>query len=322
MFRTATATLLLLSLIALPAQAQQVAEIQAAKDNTLYEDAGGNTSNGSGQQLFAGKTNTGEIRRALVAFDLTGAISDGAVVDSVQRQLTMNKSQGTQQNMHIHRVTSDWGEGSADSAGQEGGGTSAVDGDATWLHAVRPNVVWSNPGGDFVTKQSAIIPIINTGAAIWYSTTDLVEDVNHWLSNPSNNFGWLVMGDETANRSALRFASRQHADATARPLLRVFYTATATFVESSEQPTGLELESSWPNPFTSSVSLRVSSDRPESVLIEVFDLQGRRVSAARHTLLTGDQVLTLDGDSWSSGAYLVKMTSSQSVLTRTILKAR
>ncbi len=322
MLRIATASLLFLALLVVPVQAQQVVEITASKDNTLYQDPDGNFSNGAGQNLFAGKTSRDELRRALVAFDLVGMIPDGAVVDSVQVQLTMNKSQGSQHHVHLHRVTKDWGEGTSDSGGQEGGGTLAVDGDATWLHAVRPGTTWTNAGGDFVGQESASIPIQSQGSVIWYSTPELVADVNHWLAAPGESFGWLVMGDEVASRSSQRFASRENSDASSRPVLRVFYTVTATFVEDVDQPVQTTLESAWPNPFSSSLSVQIESSSAETILIDVFDIQGRRVLGTQQTLLPGTNLVTLDGAGWATGPYLIKMTGMHAVQTRTVFKTR
>ena len=40
--------------------------IEASQDNTLYESAQGSLSNGAGESLFVGRTNSGEIGRAHV----------------------------------------------------------------------------------------------------------------------------------------------------------------------------------------------------------------------------------------------------------------
>ena len=50
-------------------------QIEASKDNTLYESAAGDLSNGAGSGFVAGLTNMGLIRRGLVAFDVA---ADGA----------------------------------------------------------------------------------------------------------------------------------------------------------------------------------------------------------------------------------------------------
>ena len=55
-------------------------QLAPSKDNTLYEDASGNISNGAGDYLFAGTTATaasGAIRRGVIAFDIAGSIPAG-----------------------------------------------------------------------------------------------------------------------------------------------------------------------------------------------------------------------------------------------------
>ena len=54
----------------------------------------------------------------------------------------------------------------------------------------------------------------------------MVADVQSWLDNPANNFGWLVKGDESTSTTAKRFDSRQ---STVPPVLTIEYTqATPT----------------------------------------------------------------------------------------------
>ncbi|MDA0379132.1 MAG: DNRLRE domain-containing protein [Bacteroidetes bacterium] len=216
-----TSLLLVIALLTIPATAQSTVDIQASKDNTLYQDSAGELSNGAGESLFAGLTIRSEVRRALVAFDLS-AIPAGVRVDSVQVSLTMTKSLGSLQSFLLHRVTQAWGEGASNAGGQEGSGTAAAAGDATWTQAIRPSTTWTAPGGDFVRTASASRTIQATGEAVWFSTPALVADVSGWLADPSRNFGWIVLGNENVSGSAMRFASRQHASTSQRPLLRVF----------------------------------------------------------------------------------------------------
>ena len=63
------------------------------RDNTLYEDAEGNVSSGSGQHMFVGRINRGSLRRGLVAFDLTG-LPSGAQVTAASLQCNVSKTQG------------------------------------------------------------------------------------------------------------------------------------------------------------------------------------------------------------------------------------
>ena len=55
----------------------------------------------------------------------------------------------------------------------------------------------------------------------------MVSNVQDWLDNPSQNFGWAVLTDEV-NVSAKRFDSRENPDAANQPRLVVTYTASAS----------------------------------------------------------------------------------------------
>src|SRR5437763_7062846 len=105
-----------------------------SKDNTLFENGSGSLSDGAGVHLFAGKTNTGSRRRALMAFDLS-QIPAGAKITAVTLTLHISQTVTGTDTMTLHAVTADWGQG-ASNAGvfRDGNGTSAKTNDATWLH--------------------------------------------------------------------------------------------------------------------------------------------------------------------------------------------
>ena len=44
-------------------------------------------------------------------------------------------------------------------------------------------------------------------------------DVQHWLDHPSENFGWLLRGDDATAQTAKRFLSSGSASADFRPQL-------------------------------------------------------------------------------------------------------
>lgn len=50
----------------------------------------------------------------------------------------------------------------------------------------------------------------------------MATDVQSWASNPSTNFGWAILGNET-DVSAHRFISREGTDTALRPKLQVTY---------------------------------------------------------------------------------------------------
>src|SRR3972149_2221972 len=65
---------------AVPVAWAEVATLEAAKDNTLYEDGAGSLSNGAGQYFFAGLTVRDEKRRGLIAFDVAGGVPAGSAL--------------------------------------------------------------------------------------------------------------------------------------------------------------------------------------------------------------------------------------------------
>jgi hypothetical protein len=67
-----------------------------------------------------------------------------------------------------------------------------------------------------------------TGSYNWGSTSGMVADVQFWLDNPSQNFGWILIGDETQIETAKRFATRENTDNSGldKPRLVVNYTST------------------------------------------------------------------------------------------------
>ncbi len=129
--------------------------------------------------------------------------------------------------MALHRVISDWGEGASVGGGPGGGqGSAAQSGDPTWLHSNFNSQFWATPGGDFSGTQSAVTSINNDDEVLymWGSTSQMVADVQFWLDNQSQDFGWIIVGEEGQGRSAKRFASREHATAGSRPRLTINYT--------------------------------------------------------------------------------------------------
>jgi hypothetical protein len=197
--------------------------IEASRDNTLYETTEGSLSNGSGDYLFVGSTSTNHARRAVIAFDNLSSIPAGSIVDSVRLHLQLSREASPSTTLSVWRLVSDWGEGASDAAGEEGGGASAMEGDATWIHAFFDSQTWLSPGGDFMEIASAQLQVDAIGNYTVESTEALVNDVQDWLDDPEVNFGWILTANESST-SAKRFNSREKLDAAMGPVLEVTYT--------------------------------------------------------------------------------------------------
>ena len=192
-----------------------------SKDNTLFEDAHGAFSNGAGAYLFAGTTHSGPLRRTLLAFDLS-SISTDATITSVALTMQMTSNAHA---VSLHNLQGDWGEGASDAVGEEGVGARTESGDATWTDAIADQAAWASPGGDFNPEASASLSISDLGIYIWTSTPQLVADVQGWVQDPVTNFGWILIGNESANGTAKRFNSSENS--INRPVLTVKYIPAA-----------------------------------------------------------------------------------------------
>lgn len=204
----------------------QVANIGPTRDNTLYENGAGLISNGAGEYFFTGKTGTSAIRRGLVAFNIAGSIPAGSRVTSATLTLHLSRepANGGPESIELRRLLADWGEATSDALANEGGGAAATPGDATWIHTFSDTGFWSSPGGDFALTVSASQTVDAVGFYTW-SGPGLVADVQSWLDNPQGNFGWILIGNETAALTAKRFDSRENAETLFRPQLSVGYEA-------------------------------------------------------------------------------------------------
>jgi len=193
---------------------------EGTRDTSLFEE--GELSNGGGQHLFAGLTDQPNLRRALVAFDLSDIPSNSTIV-SVQFQITISKTQFQRRNsdMFIHRLLADWGEGKQDAAGEEGRGTEAAMDDATWTSNFHQTSTWETPGGDFVETESSMARTSGTGSTMTFEGDGIVADVQAWVDGEAENFGWIIVGDGQARRF---FSSESDSESGQKPRLVIRFT--------------------------------------------------------------------------------------------------
>jgi hypothetical protein len=195
-----------------------VVSVPAQMDNTIFgeEDS---TSNGAGQYIFAGDNAFGIARRALIKFDVAAALPAGSTVTSAVLSLRLSRTASLDHPVSLHRLTATWGEAGSNAGGQEGGGTPAQVGDATWDYRFYSSQGWTTLGGDFIAPASGSTVVGGpclpengqTVACIKYSwsTPGMAADVQGWLNQPASNFGWILRGSEASSGSAKRFDSRQ-----------------------------------------------------------------------------------------------------------------
>lgn len=189
-------------------------------DATLFEDAEGDVASGKGGALFAGATISAGVRRLLLRFDSAELPSQAPTAAELRIQATRVRNNGAKR-FTLHRVLESWSEGNSDAGeGAAGQGTAAQPGDATWIHREFDTLTWSMAGGVFVATPSGEATIGGPEEVVFESLNQGMEqDVAAWQANPAENFGWIIIGDETSSGDAVRFAGRDHSQAELHPQL-------------------------------------------------------------------------------------------------------
>lgn len=205
----------------------QTVILNAVKDNTIYSNLT-NNSNGAGDNFTAGAIQSSPVRRGLLMFDLS-TIPSGATITAVSLRMVMNRTVSGANNVSLHRLNEDWGEGASNAgAGGDGNGTTAELGDATWIctfsnGAGGCTTSWTTAGGVYQAAASATTSVAGPAAYTW-SSAQMITNVQGWLNTPATNFGWEIICAEGTPGSAKRFSSRTNPIVPDRPSLTVTYS--------------------------------------------------------------------------------------------------
>jgi len=300
--------------------AQTQVTIGAIKDNTLYESPTGNLSNGAGQHFFVGKTTFGFLRRALVAFNVGGSIPSGSQITNVTLTLNMSQTSSGADTVALYRMLADWGEGTSVALGNEGGGASATTNDATWIHRFFNTSFWTNAGADYAPTASNSLSVSALGSYTWGSTVAMVSDVQQWLDNPSTNFGWILVGQETTSHLAKRFDSKELVDSTLRPKLTITYTPVATVHDDNTSPASFALLQNYPNPFNPSTLIKFDVAVTGPTTLVVYNVLGQEsATLVNEELNAGGYGVTFDARGLASGVYYYRLQSGAFSETRRML---
>lgn len=226
--------MVLCALASAPLRADLVA-LSPMKDNSIYED-NGSASNGVGPGLYSGETSSNGARRALLAFCIASSVPPGSTITSVSLRLRCSTSPFTNpaaQSFGLHKLLADWGEAGSDAGDVGGLGAAAQTGDVTWTERFFGLFLpWATPGGVFAAtaSASASVGVCNPASPLtvtFATTPQLVADVQSWVTSPSNNFGWLLKGNEASLTTAREFGSRENTTSGERPRLTVNFTPGA-----------------------------------------------------------------------------------------------
>lgn len=213
-------------------QAQvSTATLAPSHDNSIYSDFP-NNSNALGD-LFSGNNANGAPRRALMSFDVTSGLPGGAQVTSASMMLNLktaaNNPGHPNATTSLYRLNTSWGEGTSLAGSGGGAGTAATTGDATWnarFYDASNPTNWSTAGGVFNATASATTTVGTTLGSYSWSSQQMAADVQSWFGAPANNFGWILVGDESTSSTARVFNSRE-GSASVQPKLVISYNPVA-----------------------------------------------------------------------------------------------
>jgi hypothetical protein len=314
------------------ALAAETVELEPAADATLYEE-GADVANGSGDYFFVGRTedrNGAVERRALVMFDLSGSVPDGATITAASLELTMSRTISGSQTVTLRRVLESWSEGPSDAPGEEGAGTGSGNGDVTWIHRSLPNSLWSTEGGTFTQDVSSSQQVAGNGAYVFPSTAQMIADVQGWLDDPQTNFGWAIVIPGPVTGSAKRFNSRENPGANSRPVLSVTYEAdeepelTERYVFPASNAGGsgdsffittADIANDGPTTASFRIELLLrNTDNSDALQSALFTLEPGHVRRFDNVLA---EAFGSDGDNVAGGAAVVSDSDRLVVMTRT-----
>ena len=165
----------------------------AVADTYVKEDKGGDDNFGTDVELKV-KADSGKVKRALIAFDVS-SIPAGSTVTSASLTLCLSANPGAEsqgRTEELRLVTSSW---------------------------VETAVVWN----DQPTVSASVTDTITVPATAQSGTFTVTADVQSWVDGTANN-GWRL-GDETEGTSTgdVKFRSRENATTDGRPKVKVIY---------------------------------------------------------------------------------------------------
>jgi hypothetical protein len=220
--RVGFATILGLALHATAATGPRTISLTPVADTSIYS-AFPTFNFGGGPTFTAGGRPKGGSSRGLLLFDVADSIPAGATIETVSLRVTVvgtPPSGSVNSVFDLNRLTKSWGEGT----GADRGGSAAKANQATWVNPEGTGgSPWATPGGDFSSPASDSTPIASDGNYTFASNPRMVADVQSWLDDRADNFGWIMRSEsESIARTIRRFGSR--ANSSSPPLLTVHYT--------------------------------------------------------------------------------------------------
>jgi hypothetical protein len=261
-------------------------EVGASIDNTMFK--GLELSNGIGEYFFAGTTKDDVKKRALVMFDLAESVPAGVTVDSAILVLHPSKVKPGSTSIKVHMLTTEWGEGTSRAEDGDGKGAAATANDATWEFAKFNTQSWIKSGGDYALEASTT-STVSLGSDAEFSSSEITANVNFWLANPSKNYGWILIGDESTTSTSVKFGSRDHNDHLIWPKLNLYYQGSTSLNEFAHTKFDLTV---YQGAGMEEIIISNNGD-PVSSFMEIYSITGAKVYSHKFQLSQGENTVNV-----------------------------
>ncbi len=262
-----------------------------------------NGNHGSKQEFDAiGWTNGGASSnvRSLIQFNLSGIPSNATIVDAkFSLFFNPNDPEGkhfttffTPNTSYLRRITSAWDE---------------------------YTVTWNNQPSTTATNQVSLGA--TTSNTQNFLNINIKNFVQHWVSNPSQNFGMLFRMQTEAKYRKLIFASSDNPNAALRPKLVVTYTTPSPMPvvenngaskKSAPAITSFQLF----NRFSiNEVDVIVNSIQNKNAQFAIYDLSGREIKTQNVQLSEGENLMLVQTNDWKNGMYVAVLRTDEEIVT-------
>ena len=154
-----------------------------------------------------------------------------------------------------------------------------------------------------------------------YLNIDVTELIRDMVSNPSTNFGFIIMNRIENIYRSMNFASSNCSIIDKRPKLDITYNGDVSIEPvTSGIPADYKLSQNFPNPFNPSTTIKFDIPESSHATLKIFDEMGKEISSlVNDNLNPGSYEVKWDGSNFSSGAYFVRFESGNNVITKRIM---
>ncbi|HTX17803.1 MAG TPA: DUF362 domain-containing protein [Bacteroidota bacterium] len=196
-----------------------------------------------------------------------------------------------------------------------------------WMSSVflsQDNVAIESVALDFIRAEAAVNPHDTT---VYGAVDNYLHEASQ-ADNPPSGTYYSPNGDgirlpslgvhEHWNNSTDRMYSRNLGTGAGIELVRI--QSSTTGVKEKEIASEFQVLTNYPNPFNPSTTIRFTTPQTGRVLLEVFDITGRKVSTlVDRVLVLGEHEVKFDARGLSSGVYLCRLETVGSVRSLKIL---